>query len=177
MVAALIAITLPLAGYRLIVLSIRPLWTKEQPTGSVQQGLDSASRRSQHVGSQRVEWLWHPQQVYMPGASALLDKVNPTTVTEAPESVEILLPSQLPSNYRAMLLVGTTTYFLIFWLFHCNKYDIQWRITRNNSFFISRWVLKRECLLCWCRIKVLQCTGCATVHKTLPTSKHIFWAF
>ena len=60
MVVALIAIILPLAGYRLIVLSIRPLWTKEQPIGSVQQGLDSASRHSQHVGSRRVEWLWHP---------------------------------------------------------------------------------------------------------------------
>lgn len=36
----------------------------------------------------------------MPGASHLLDETDPTSITEAPETVKIWLPSQLPSNSR-----------------------------------------------------------------------------
>lgn len=41
----------------------------------------------------------------MPGASALLDEIDPTTVTEAPETVKLWLPSQLPPGSRAQLCV------------------------------------------------------------------------
>ena len=33
----------------------------------------------------------------MPGASALLDEIDPNTITEAPETIKLWFPSQLPS--------------------------------------------------------------------------------
>jgi hypothetical protein len=36
----------------------------------------------------------------MPGASALLDEIDPTAITEAPETVKIWFPSQLPPGSR-----------------------------------------------------------------------------
>lgn len=36
----------------------------------------------------------------MPGAFHLLNETDPTSITEAPETVKIWLPSQLPSNSR-----------------------------------------------------------------------------
>ena len=50
--------------------------------------------------SQAIQNLSSPQRVYMPGASAFLDEVDPTAVTEAPEGVKIWFPSQLPPGSR-----------------------------------------------------------------------------
>jgi len=41
----------------------------------------------------------------MPGASALLDEVDPTVITEAPETVKLWLPSQLPLSVREKFCV------------------------------------------------------------------------
>lgn len=41
----------------------------------------------------------------MPGASSILDKVDPTTFTESPEEVKIWLPSQLPPSSRDAMCV------------------------------------------------------------------------
>ena len=52
------------------------------------------------VLSKVIQGLSSPQQVYMPGASALLDEIDPNTIAEAPETIKLWFPSQLPSVSR-----------------------------------------------------------------------------
>jgi hypothetical protein len=52
------------------------------------------------VLSQAIRSLSSPQRVYMPGASALLDEVDPSAISEAPETVKLWFPSQLPFGSR-----------------------------------------------------------------------------
>ena len=58
----------------------------------------------------------------MPGASALLDKINPTVVTKAPETVKLWLPSQLPPESRDNSCVEGLPY-LEFCLWLAQAYD------------------------------------------------------
>ena len=57
-------------------------------------------RDRRHILSQAIQNLSSPQRVYMPGASALLDEIDPTSVTETPETIKLWLPSQLPPGSR-----------------------------------------------------------------------------
>lgn len=62
---------------------------------------DTTSVRDRHrLLSQAIQALSSPQRVYMPGASGFLDTVDPTAVTETPETVKLWLPSQLPAVSR-----------------------------------------------------------------------------
>jgi hypothetical protein len=62
---------------------------------------DATPLRNQHHSlSKAIQNLSSPQRVYMPGASPLLDEIDPTTVAEAPEGVKLWFPSQLPSDSR-----------------------------------------------------------------------------
>ena len=51
-----------------------------------------------HLLSQAIQNLSSPQQVYMPGASTFLNTIDPTAISEAPESIKLWLPSHLPPN-------------------------------------------------------------------------------
>ena len=55
--------------------------------------------------SQAIQSLSSPQRVYIPGVSALLDSVDPTVTTGAPETVKLWFPSQLPPDSRDRLCV------------------------------------------------------------------------
>ncbi|KAF9781630.1 hypothetical protein BJ322DRAFT_1010663 [Thelephora terrestris] len=56
--------------------------------------------------SQAIKSLTSPQRVYMPGASARLDEIDPTTITDAPKTVKLWLPSQLPAASRDTSCIG-----------------------------------------------------------------------
>ena len=47
--------------------------------------------------SHDIDALRSPQRVYMPGVSATLDDIDPESVTDAPERVQLCLPSSIPA--------------------------------------------------------------------------------
>jgi len=55
--------------------------------------------------SQAIQSLSSPQRVYIPGASALLDDIDPAIITETPETVKLWFPSQLTPDSRDGLCV------------------------------------------------------------------------
>ena len=54
---------------------------------------------------QAIQALSSPQQVYMPGVATFLDDIDPAIIVDAPETVKLWLPSQLPSYSRDRLCV------------------------------------------------------------------------
>lgn len=51
--------------------------------------------------AQAIEALRSPQRVYMPGVSTSLDDIDPDSVADTPERVQLWLPSSLPAASRA----------------------------------------------------------------------------